>query len=88
MADTTVRVENTSIELLAASTEQLREIRETGQSVVDLSTRIGEVSAQAQGSASTARQARQAAEAGAKAVQNAIDGMNTIREQIQETAKR
>lgn len=88
VADTTVRVENTSIELLAASTEQLREIRETGQSVVDLSTRIGEVSAQAQGSASTARQARQAAEAGAKAVQNAIDGMNTIREQIQETAKR
>jgi len=88
VADTTGRVENTSIELLAASTEQLREIRATGQSVVDLSSRIGQVSSQAQGSAATARQARQAAEVGAQAVQNAIDGMNTIREQIQETAKR
>lgn len=88
VADTTARVENKSIELLAASTEQLRKIRESGQSVVDLSTRIGQVSSQAQGSAATARQARHAAEAGAQAVQNAIDGMNTIREQIQETAKR
>jgi len=88
VTDTTARVENTSIELLAASTEQLREIRESGQSVVDLSTRIAEVSVQAQGSAATARQARQAAEAGAAAVQNAIGGMNTIREQIQDTAKR
>jgi len=88
VAETTARVENTSIELLAASTEQLREIRETGQSVVDLSARIFGVSTQAQGSAATARQARQAAEAGAEAVQNVIGGMNTIREQIQETAKR
>jgi twitching motility protein PilJ len=88
VADTTARVENTSIELLAASTEQLREIRETGQAVLDMSSRITQVSAQAQGSADTARQARQAAESGARAVQDAIGGMNTIREQIQETAKR
>ena len=86
--DTTGRVENTSIELLAASTEQLREIRETGQAVLDMSARINHVSAQAQGSADAARQARAAAESGAQAVQDAIGGMNTIREQIQETAKR
>ena len=85
---TTAQVENTSIELLAASTEQLREIRETGQAVLDMSTRITQVSSQAQGSADAARQARQAAESGAQAVQDAIGGMNTIREQIQETAKR
>ena len=88
VAETTAKVENTSIELLAVSTEQLREIRETGQSVLDMSSRITQVSAQAQGSATTARQARDAAEAGARAVQDAIGGMNTIREQIQETAKR
>ncbi len=88
VTETTARVENTSIELLAASTEQLREIRETGQSVLDMSTRITQVSSQAQGTADAARQARVAAETGARAVQDAIGGMNTIREQIQETAKR
>lgn len=88
VADTTNRVENTSIELLAASTEQLREIRETGQAVLDMSSRITHVSAQAQGAADTSRQALQAAESGARAVQDAIGGMNTIREQIQDTAKR
>ena len=88
VGDTTAQVENTSIELLAASTEQLREIRETGQSVLDMSNRITQVSSQAQGSADAAHKALQAAESGAKAVQDAIGGMNTIREQIQETAKR
>lgn len=88
VGSTTTRVENTSIELLAASTEQLREIRETGQAVLDMSARINQVSAQAQGSADTARLARAAAESGAQAVQDAIGGMNTIREQIQDTAKR
>jgi len=88
VADTTARVENTSIELLAASTEQLREIRETGQSVLDMSGRITQVAAQAQASADAARQARAAAESGARAVQETIGGMGTIREQIQDTAKR
>jgi len=85
---TTSRVENTSIELLAVSTEQLREIRETGQAVLDLSNRVNQMSIQAQSSADTARLARTAAESGARAVQDAIGGMNTIREQIQDTAKR
>ncbi|TSE35819.1 Methyl-accepting chemotaxis protein PctA [Tepidimonas fonticaldi] len=88
VAETTARVENTSIELLAASTEQLREIRETGQSVLDMSGRITEVAAQAQASADAARQARAAAESGARAVQETIGGMSTIREQIQDTARR
>ena len=38
------QVDSTSTELLAASTEQLREIRETGRSVLDMATRINEVS--------------------------------------------
>ncbi len=48
VAQTTAQVETTSTELLAASTEQLREIRETGQSVLDMATRINQVSTQAQ----------------------------------------
>ena len=88
VSDTTGKVENTSLELLGVATEQLREIRASGQSVLEMAGRITSVSSQAQGSADVARQARQAAEAGAQAVQDAIGGMNTIREQIQETAKR
>ncbi|CAM5781639.1 methyl-accepting chemotaxis protein [Ottowia pentelensis] len=88
VAQTTSRVESTSSELLATSTEQLHEIRQTGQSVLDMATRINAVSEQAQQSATVARQSLQAAESGLSAVQNAIGGMNSIRDQIQETSKR
>ncbi len=88
VTETTAEVETTSIELLAASDEQLREIRETGESVLQMAGRINEVSAQAQHSAEVARQSLAAADTGLQAVQNAIGGMNTIREQIQETSKR
>jgi len=88
VGETTMQVEQTSINLLAASTGQLREIRQTGQAVLEMAGRINQVSAQAQGSARAARQARLAAEGGAQAVQQAIEGMHTLREQMQETAKR
>lgn len=88
VAQTTAEVDITSTGLLAASNEQLHEIRETGRSVVDMASRINEVSVQAQESASVARQSLQAAEVGLQAVQNAIGGMNSIRDQIQETSKR
>ncbi len=64
VAQTTADVDTTSTELLAASNEQLHEIRETGRSVVDMASRINDVSAQAQASASVARQSLQAAEVG------------------------
>ena len=88
VTDTAQQVEQTSTELLAASTEQLREIRETGESVLQMASRINEVSAQAQQTAQVARQSLQVAESGRAAVQNTIGGMNSIREQIQETSKR
>ena len=80
VAETTAQVESTSTELLAASTEQLREIRETGQSVLDMASRINDVSAQAQESSQVARQSLTATESGLQAVQNAIGGMNAIRD--------
>jgi twitching motility protein PilJ len=85
---TTEQVETTSIDLLAASDEQLREIRETGESVLQMASRINAVSAQAQQSAQVARHSLEAAESGLTAVQNSIGGMNAIRDQIQETSKR
>ena len=88
VTDTTQQVENTSTELLAASTEQLREIRETGESVLQMAGRINQVSAQAQQTAEVARRSLAAAETGRAAVQNTIGGMNTMRDQIQETSKR
>ncbi len=88
VAQTTATVDNTSSALLLASNAQLQEIREAGHSVVEMAGRINDVSAQAQESALVARQSLQAAESGYNAVQNAIGGMNTIRDQIQETSKR
>ena len=88
VAQTTALVDVNSTELLAASVEQLREIRETGESVLDMATRINEVSVQAQESANVAHQSLHAADSGLKAVQNAIGGMNSIRDQIQDTSKR
>ena len=88
VTETTSQVETNSVDLLAASDEQLREIRETGDSVLKMAVRINEVSAQAQQSAQVARNSLDAAESGLKAVQNSIGGMNAIRDQIQETSKR
>ena len=88
VAQTTAEVDNTSTELLAASNEQMNEIQATGKSVLEMATRINQVSSQAQESALVARQSLTAAESGLTAVQNAIGGMNAIRDQIQDTSKR
>ena len=88
VAQTTSEVDATSTELLAASNEQMNEIQATGKSVLEMAVRINTVSSQAQESAAVARQSLVAADSGLKAVQNAIGGMNAIRDQIQETSKR
>ncbi|AJG18293.1 methyl-accepting chemotaxis protein [Cupriavidus basilensis] len=82
------QVQDTSTELVAASEEQSRQIRQTGESVVEMADRITQVSRGAAESANVARASLAAAEQGQHAVQNAIVGMNGIREQIQDTSKR
>ncbi len=74
--------------LQAASDQQSREIRDTGEAVLRMAQQINEVSARASESVDVARQSLGASQEGARAVQNAIAGMNGIRDQIQETAKR
>ena len=88
VTDTTGQVDQTSTDLLAASKEQLHEIRSTGEAVLQMAGRINEVSTQAQATAKVARQSREAAESGLQAMQNNISGMNSIRDHIQETSKR
>jgi twitching motility protein PilJ len=75
-------------QLMTSSEEQARELKDTGASVLQMTAQIGEVSRAAGESAQVARVSLEAAERGQRAVYNQIAGMNEIREQIQETAKR
>jgi twitching motility protein PilJ len=88
VASASSKAQTVSSGLQSASEQQSREIRETGEAVLRMASQINEVSASASESAQVARQSLGAAEQGRRAVQNAIAGMNGIRDQIQETAKR
>jgi twitching motility protein PilJ len=88
VSQTTSQVETSSNQLLDISNVQLRDIRQAGQTVVDMADRITKVSHMADESAQVARQFLGAANSGLTAVQGAMGGMNNIRDQIQETAKR
>ncbi|MEN9865297.1 MAG: hypothetical protein RL748_887, partial [Pseudomonadota bacterium] len=74
-----------SNDLLDASQQQAREIQEASHAVLTMAKEITDVSQSANESAEVARQSVAAAEQGAVAVENAIKGMDEIREQIQET---
>ncbi|MEB2336200.1 MAG: methyl-accepting chemotaxis protein [Burkholderiales bacterium] len=86
--DASSQAQMTASSLQAASEQQSREIRETGESVLRMAQQINEVSARAAESVKVARQSLNASEDGSRAVDNAISGMNGIRDQIQDTAKR
>ncbi|RJX33762.1 MAG: methyl-accepting chemotaxis protein [Oxalobacter sp.] len=77
-----------SSELIRASQQQSREIEDATQMVLRMAEDINNVSRSANESAEVARQSLMVASQGAAAVQNTIKGMNEIRDQIQETAKR
>ncbi|OHC71604.1 MAG: hypothetical protein A2045_16985 [Rhodocyclales bacterium GWA2_65_20] len=80
--------QDTSAKLLAASERQSHEIEAAGAQVLTMAKSMNAVSANAGESAQVAHQSLDAADKGAAAVQNSIAGMNEIRGQIQETAKR
>jgi twitching motility protein PilJ len=84
----TADAQSTSSQLLQAAQRQASEIQGTGQSVVSMAQSMTQVSRRAGESVKVAQTSLSAAEKGAQAVQNAIRGMNDIREQIQETSKR
>lgn len=74
--------------LLQAAQKQAAEIRDAGGAVELMSKSIQEVDGSAARSADVAQRTRQVTEQGAQAVRKAVAGMNSIREQIQETSKR
>ncbi|MEI6721950.1 MAG: methyl-accepting chemotaxis protein, partial [Betaproteobacteria bacterium] len=80
--------QQTTVQMLAANDKQSQEIKSTSAQVLGMAKTINDVSSSATQSAEVARASLAAAEKGQQAVQNAISGMNGIRDQIQETAKR
>jgi twitching motility protein PilJ len=88
VSSATQEAQGVSAELLQAAHKQAAEIQGTGQAVAQMAQSMKQVSASAGDSAKVAETSLSAANKGAQAVQNAIRGMNDIREQIQETSKR
>jgi twitching motility protein PilJ len=84
----TGQAQQISNELLSAAERQSHEIEDTNQTVGQIVQSIQGVSHSAAESSKVANASLSAAELGAEAVNNQIKGMNEIREQIQETAKR
>jgi twitching motility protein PilJ len=84
----TQEAQSISTQLLQAAQKQASEIQGTGQSVTVMAQSMNKVSENADDSAKVAETSLSAAAKGAQAVQNAIRGMNDIRDQIQETSKR
>lgn len=78
-----------AVQLSQVSTERSRDLRDMDhQDVVNMAARVTQMSVQAQGSAQVARQALQVVEIGAQSVQDVAGGVGTLREQIQDAARR
>jgi hypothetical protein len=78
----------TALALLRSSERLSEEIADTGEAVLGMAQQIDTVSARAAEAASVARLGLAAAQQGSRAVDNSISGMNGIRDQIQDTARR
>ncbi len=88
VAKATTDAQAISNRLYEASQRQNKEIQQASASVLQMAQSINEVSQTAAQSARVAQQSLAAAEKGGQAVHNQITGMNEIRTQIQDTAKR
>ena len=91
----TVRVSKSAQELEATthalaegSEKQALQIVDTSAAVEAMAASISQVSANAASSAAVAEQSRTNADQGTRAVSRTIEGMSSIRDQVQETAKR
>ncbi|MFT6387053.1 MAG: twitching motility protein PilJ [Cellvibrionaceae bacterium] len=80
--------QQTALHLAEASDHQAQEIAGASAAINQMAVTIDQVSANASESALVAGKSVSIANNGAKLVQNTIHGMDTIREQIQDTSKR
>ncbi len=82
------QTENAAVHMSRAAENQAREINAATESIVSMAGSIEEVSGNAERSSDVARHSVEVAHKGGEAVRRTIDGMNTIRETIQDTSKR
>ncbi len=80
--------ESTASHMARAAENQTREINAATDSIVSMAASIEEVSGNAERSSDVARHSVEVAHKGGEAVRRTIDGMNAIRETIQDTSKR
>ncbi len=88
VTDAAQKTRHTATQLTEASERQAQQIAKAGQAIIGMANSVKKVSANAIESAEVAKKSVEIASKGAKAVQDTIAGMDTIREQIQETSKR
>ncbi len=82
------QTEGTAVHMKRAAENQGREIAAATGSIVSMAASIEEVSGNAERSSDVARHSVEVAHKGGAAVRRTIDGMNAIRETIQDTSKR
>ncbi len=82
------QTEGTAVHMARAATIQATEIAAATGSIASMAASIEEVSGNAERSSDVARHSVDVAHKGGEAVRRTIDGMNAIRETIQETSKR
>lgn len=83
-----VQTQDITRQLTDSSQTQSREISNATSAITEMATSIQHVSKNANTSAEVAQKSVDIAHKGAQTVSRTIDGMDTIREQIQETSKR
>ncbi|MCW9013806.1 MAG: methyl-accepting chemotaxis protein [Gammaproteobacteria bacterium] len=82
------KTQATASRLTDASAHQAREIASASAAITDMADSMEGVSKDAEGSVDVAHKSLEIAQKGAGIVRRSIQGMDTIREQIQETSKR
>jgi len=88
VASAASETQGTARNLASASENQAREITGASTAINDMASSIDQVSMNAAESATVAERAVEIANKGGDVVRNTINGMDRIREQIQETSKR
>ncbi|MGI9333732.1 MAG: methyl-accepting chemotaxis protein, partial [Gammaproteobacteria bacterium] len=88
VASSAEKTQSTTQRLADASNYQAREIASASAAITEMADSIEQVSKNALTSAEVAQRSVEIAHKGAQTVSRTIDGMDTIREQIQETSKR
>lgn len=88
LSNATDETQTISQELAQASRNQAQEITGASAAINEMAVSIEQVSANAAESATVAEKSVGIAKKGGEVVRNTISGMDTIREQIQETSKR